>query len=94
MYRTKYKQQVHYVPCSVTPSFIMFFIIRLEDISETAVDAGVRFTIVKVDVDSRVAEGSTTSVTGDLKGRKVSFRQRRNTRDLPLACWKQWAEPP
>ena len=71
MYRTKYIQ-VHYVPCSFATLFIIFFIIRLEDISETAVDAGVRFTIVKVDVDSRVAEGSTTSVTGDLKVMLVS----------------------
>ena len=47
-----------------------------EDISETAVDAGHGFTIVKVDVDSGVAFSSTTSVTGDLKVILVSTRQR------------------
>ena len=69
MYRTKYKQ-VHYVHCSFTTSRL-----RVEDISKTAVDAGDRFTIVQVDVDSRVAESSTTSVTGDLKVIMVSSRQ-------------------
>ena len=81
MYRTIFKH-VHYVHCSFTTSRL-----RVEDISKTAVDAGDRFTIVQVDVDSRVAESSTTSVTGDLKVMMVSSRQTQTViRDLPLAC--------
>ena len=45
---------------------MLLIFIRFEDISETAVDAGVFLTIVQVDVDPGVAEGSTASVTGDL----------------------------
>ena len=64
-------------------TFIVHSSLR-EDISETAVDAGHGFTIVQVDVDSGVAESSTTSVTGDLK--RTVRRGERRILDLPLAC--------
>ena len=68
------------------PLFVFFSVgsIRVEDVSEPAVDAGHGFTTVKVDVDSGVAESSTTSVTGDLK--RTVRRGERRILDLPLAC--------
>merc|ERR1719300_700529 len=44
---------------------IFFTIIWFVDISKTAIDTGVDFTIVKVDVNFRMAKGSTTSITSN-----------------------------
>merc|ERR1719300_1125953 len=44
---------------------IFFTIVWFVDVSKTAIDAGVDFSIVKVDVNFWVAKGSTTSITSD-----------------------------
>ena len=51
---------------------------RFEDVSETAVDTDVGLPIVKVDVDLRVAQGTATSIAGDLgrRDRKTCHVQR------------------
>ena len=47
---------------------LLHIIIRVgvEDVSEAAVDASDGLPAVQVDVDLRMAQSSTTSVTGDL----------------------------
>merc|ERR1719204_1440029 len=44
---------------------ILFTIVWFVNVSKTAIDAGVDFTIVKVDVNFWMAKGSTTSITSN-----------------------------
>ena len=52
---------------------------RFEDVSESAVDTDVGLPVIKVDVDLRVAQGTATSIAGNLgtRDRKTCHVRRR-----------------
>ena len=50
---------------------IFFTIVWFVDVSKTAIDAGVDLSIVQVDVNFWMPKGSTTSITSNLKIKKM-----------------------
>ena len=77
------KSCAHYL---VFRGFFLFILGEegFEDVSESAVDTDVGLPVVKVDVDLRVAQGTATSIAGNLGTRD------RKTCEEKMQCYSQY----